>query len=244
MKVKITNLSTGANFSLADGTLTRTSAIGNISCNVSADGETAQAILLPESSLSDKTIQLVVDENSYTFALNNALDITSFEKGKKYTFNLTINPIQGNAVQLTNSSITNWIDAPAQNISKDQDNTPFKGNQNSPYSVEEGIMNQGEKNVWMKAYIVGYYSSTSYTSFVNNATDVSKITNIALAENANETDASKTFSVNLTSGAIQAALNLRDNPGNLGKTVTLNGDLETYLGISGIKNIKNYTLAP
>lgn len=71
----------------------------------------------------------------------------------------------------------------------------------------------GEKDVWVKGYIVGYYSGTSYSSFVNNADSVTRNTNIALATSTTETDPAKTFPVSLSTGSvIRDVLNLQTHP--------------------------------
>lgn len=46
--------------------------------------------------------------------------------------------------------------------------------------------------------------------------------------------------VQLPTGAVRNALNLQNNPTNLGKQVTLKGSLEPYFGTSGIKSVTAY----
>ncbi len=63
-------------------------------------------------------------------------------------------------------------------------------------------------------------------------------TNIFIAATADETDYyNKCLPVQLPAGAIRAALNLQANPGNLGMVVTLNGSLEKYFGLPGVKTV-------
>ncbi len=42
--------------------------------------------------------------------------------------------------------------------------------------------------------------------------------------------------VQIPNGEIRSAINLKDNPGNLGKEVLLYGDIATYFKVPGIKN--------
>ena len=65
-------------------------------------------------------------------------------------------------------------------------------------------------------------------------------TNIFIAATADETDYNKCLPVQLPAGAIRAALNLQANPGNLGMVVTLNGSLEKYFGLPGVKTVTEY----
>ena len=48
----------------------------------------------------------------------------------------------------------------------------------------------------------------------------------------------------LPSGAVRSALNLAGNPGNLGKQVTLKGNIEKYFGVAGFKSTSAYTWGP
>lgn len=96
----------------------------------------------------------------------------------------------------------------------------------------------------VKGYIVGYVSSNdiSSTSFTSSG---AKETNIVLADNPNETDYTKCIAVQLSTSssykATREALNLKANPGNLGRCVTVMGTLEKYMGRLGLKNTSQYS---
>lgn len=121
------------------------------------------------------------------------------------------------------------------------------GTKNNPYSVAQGISNQGAADtVWVKGFIVGCVKNgvTSVTS----ATDVSftapfnSATNVLIADNASETDYSKCIAVNLPSGTPhRSEVNLMDNPGNLGKTLNTRGKLRAYFGIPGSRDSRGTT---
>ena len=64
--------------------------------------------------------------------------------------------------------------------------------------------------------------------------------NILIAGSANETDIVKCVCVALPSGDVRNAVNLKDNAGNLGKKVSVQGDLETLYGIPGVRNTSAY----
>lgn len=100
--------------------------------------------------------------------------------------------------------------------------------------------------MWVKGYIVGSIptdgASTTlpYTVF---GTEGAAPSNLVLAPTADCTDPSKCIPVQLVNGSdVRKALNIVDNPGNLGKLVAIKGDLAKYCGAPGIKNPSAYTL--
>lgn len=122
----------------------------------------------------------------------------------------------------------------------DEPGTEEPGDQNgtkdAPYTVDQviGMGNPGTK-AWVKGYIVGYYDYANNSSLVNG-TDGAADTNVAIAQTPDETDKSKTVAVQLPSGDIREAVNLKAHPENLGKELALCGDLTAYFGLPGVKN--------
>ena len=100
--------------------------------------------------------------------------------------------------------------------------------------------------VWIKGYIVGWADmSTEYVINTNTArfsTPATLATNIILAASPDVSDVSKCIGIQLPSGAVRTALNLVDNPSNLGKQVLLKGDILKYSGIPGLRNTSDYKL--
>lgn len=123
------------------------------------------------------------------------------------------------------------------------------GQEASPYNVAQVIAKGdavSESGMWVKGYIVGSIptggASTTlpYTVF---GTEGAAPSNLVLAPTADCTDPSKCIPVQLVSGSdVRKALNIVDNPGNLGKLVAIKGDLAKYCGAPGIKNPSAYTL--
>ncbi|HBX46727.1 MAG TPA: hypothetical protein DEG28_12705, partial [Porphyromonadaceae bacterium] len=109
----------------------------------------------------------------------------------------------------------------------------------NPYTVSDAKSRQGGTDVWVKGYIVGYYTGTKYTSFKNNNEDTG-CTNIALATSPTETEATNTFPVELKKETIRTALNLKENPENFKKEVIVQGNLEKYFSLPGLKSLSNY----
>lgn len=119
-----------------------------------------------------------------------------------------------------------------------------------PYTVAEVIAMGKDLNVAsasVKGYIVGYVdgqviSTGSHFDLSAGASAVSA-SNLLMADAQNCTDASQCIPVQLVSKTdIRAALNLKDNPGNLGKTLNITGQLIKYFGVPGVKAPTAYTL--
>jgi hypothetical protein len=136
------------------------------------------------------------------------------------------------------------------------DVTPTEGNgtEESPYTVEQIIAKNPtstsvavETGIWVSGYIVGWADMSS-TYYINSETarfsvPATLATNILLASDPSCTDVSKCIGIQLPSGTtVRSALNLMDNPGNLGKKVELKGDIYKYSGVPGIKNTSEYKL--
>lgn len=116
------------------------------------------------------------------------------------------------------------------------------GSEEHPYSaadVRSGLSGDG---VWVTGYIVGYASSSDASASAHFTADGANATNVLLADSADETDIANCIAVSLTSGEIRNALNLRDNPANLGQRLTIRGDLNSYLRIPGITVLTDYRL--
>lgn len=104
--------------------------------------------------------------------------------------------------------------------------------------VAEARNSVGKQGVWVFGYIVGSASGSSGPSFTP---PFSKNTNVAIAPRPGSSDKESCLSVELKSGAIRDAINLVENPSNLGRGIYLRGDIvESYFGIPGIKNVTEY----
>lgn len=117
------------------------------------------------------------------------------------------------------------------------------GSESEPYSVGRAIEvydGGGATDVWVTGVIVGSVDGQNIESGAHFSTEKASATNILLAPSATETDLSKCIPVQLPSGAVRSALNLAANPGNLGKTVTLKGNIEKYFGVAGLKSTSTY----
>ncbi len=115
------------------------------------------------------------------------------------------------------------------------------GTSDKPYTAAQIISGAATgTGVWFTGYIVGAINDKS----IDNAAFSGPFaldTNILIAEKAGETDITKCVPVQLPSGAVRTALNLKDNESNLGKQVTIKGDPLTYFGAKGFKNTSAYS---
>jgi hypothetical protein len=121
-------------------------------------------------------------------------------------------------------------------------NTPTGGTKDQPYTVDEAnAIGATGAQAWVEGYIVGFSTNGAFSAKFTSEGAVAA--NILLATNADETDPAKVLPVQLTSGTdIRAALNLAENPANLGKKVKILGKLESYFTRTGLKSTTEYVL--
>lgn len=239
--IMVTHVGTTAAYNLVNGTLSAPTEQGNILLKIDPAQAVAEAILMPESDLSDKAFWFVYEEGELVFKypLNNISSLTAFEKGTKYTFNVTLTAEFVAAV--TTGSITDWNEGPTVSTTLENTNeTPpvIEGSSGAPYTVAEAIAKQGKTAVWVKGYIVGSFDG-SITKF-KPGTEGAVASNVALADTQGETDVEKMIPVQLGSGALKNAVNLVDHPENFNKQIKIKGDLDTYYSVPGLKNTKAY----
>lgn len=123
------------------------------------------------------------------------------------------------------------------------------GQEATPFNVAQVIAkgsSVNESSQWVKGYIVGYIptggASTTLPYAVFSA-DGAIASNLVLGPTADCTDPSHCIPVQLVSGsAIRTAVNLLDHPGNLGKLLTIKGNLIKYCGAPGVKEPTDYKL--
>ncbi len=123
------------------------------------------------------------------------------------------------------------------------------GSEANPYNVQD-LLNMKTNNTlpdkdagttksWVAGYIVGCYNFDATPQWVIGA-DNAVTTNVLLADDAASTDTYAVASVKL--GDFASVLNLSDNPGNLGKKLTLYGIVEKYCGVAGVVDLEKVLL--
>ena len=101
----------------------------------------------------------------------------------------------------------------------------------------------GIKDSYVHGYIVGCIKGKSISQTIFSATDVE--TNIVIATSPTETDYNQCIAIQLTTNSnnsktTRQALNLSDNPQNIGKSIIIYGNIDKYMGDLGIKNARKY----
>lgn len=123
------------------------------------------------------------------------------------------------------------------------DNPPVSGSgdgsADKPFDAAQVLAGATGTDVWFTGYIVGAVNDKSINDAAFTA-PFSLKTNVLVAAAAGETDVTKCVPVQLPAGAVRDALNLVDHADNLGKQVTLKGNLETYFGTKGMKSVLAY----
>ena len=120
------------------------------------------------------------------------------------------------------------------------------GTKENPYTVADvqamDVDNLPADVVWVKAFIAGS-ASNKLENFVTTASGA-VASNLMLSDAQGETDYTKCIPAQLASkSAARTALNLIDNPTNLGKTLLVSGNIQKYFNVAGIKNIADFELS-
>lgn len=112
------------------------------------------------------------------------------------------------------------------------------GNMDDALDVMVARGRAGQQGVWVFGYIAGSFNTSSGPSFTQ---PFNKNTNVVIATRPGSTDKSVCLSVELKSGAIRDAINLKENPENLGRGIFIKGDIaDAYYGIPGLKNVTEF----
>lgn len=113
------------------------------------------------------------------------------------------------------------------------------------YQCRLGAVNDTIPTPWVKGYIVGVIN-TSISNVLSARSaqfepPFTIATNMLIALDPDETDWEKCATVQLPSGSVRDALNLSQNPANLGKLVCLKGETgEKYCGAYGLKAVSEF----
>ena len=113
-----------------------------------------------------------------------------------------------------------------------------QGTEASPYTVTDAKTIKTGTSKYIKGYIVGYVPDKALNEAIfGDASSAEKApTNILLAAKADEKEVNNCMPIQLPSGDLRTALNLKDNPGNLKKELIICGNIETYFGATGLKS--------
>lgn len=125
---------------------------------------------------------------------------------------------------------------PDDKLEKPQDGQP--GSFDLPFTVEQAIQNQGAKDngvsVWVEGYIVGVYGNSKAPVYGEASLTEDQPYNVLIAATAD--DYAITVCVQLPAGVIRDGVNLVSHAENLGKKLKIDGTLEPYNTMAGVKN--------
>lgn len=232
-----------ANFNLSTGEPSLATERGDILFNVSTDGLSAEAILLPETITPDMILWFIV-ENDYAdqifqIPLSEALGVESLTKCTLYTCNANLSY---ETVSIsTENNITTWTEKTpvSKTVNRTADSPPVvKGSRNMPFSVAESIVNQGRTNVWVDGYIVGSFDKSE--NIFKPGVDGAATNNVMLADTPHETDITKMIPVLIPGmGPVREKLIIPDNPENIGKRVLMRGRLSSFFSVPALLDVND-----
>lgn len=123
------------------------------------------------------------------------------------------------------------------------------GTAEDPYSVTEYLALKDklpEGSVSVKGKIVGWVSGQNLAQGTATATfsaTGAPASNVLISDDANASTYEVCAAINLPSGSdIRSAVNLKDNPGNIGKTLSVTGTAKFYFGWPGLRDPSAFTL--
>lgn len=170
--------------------------------------------------------------------------------GKQVTVKGNVEKYFGQDASLKNLTAYNWGDKGTGDTPEPPAGGSGNGSADTPFSVAQMLGGQTGTGVWISGYIVGYIksnpdgASTLNEQWAAFTADGAQASNLMLADSPTETDYKKCTAINLPTGNVRTALNLKDNPGNLGKQVSLKGDISKYFGVNGLRNTSAYAWGP
>ncbi len=124
----------------------------------------------------------------------------------------------------------------------DTPTSPSQPDDSNVYSIASLQEATEGESVLLKGYIVGYVPTSSINKMRFSVEDA-VLSNIVLADSPQEKDPSNCAAIQLKKDKdARDDLNLQDNPEMLGKCVLVYGDVATYMGSKGLKDVESYEL--
>ena len=109
-----------------------------------------------------------------------------------------------------------------------------KGSVYNPYTVAEVIDGTAKGSDYVIGYIVGCYENGSKSNFSRSGVTN---TNLALADDPDESNVENTIAIQLPKGSVREKYNVHDNPSRIGVTkVVITGSIDSYITDKGIKS--------
>jgi len=229
-------------------------AYGNATYSISDDGSTSSELVvfrgfgLNGAKLAQGDIN-VGDE---------VVVVGKIKNFKNQDGSTTLEVNQGNKLYSLNGQ-TEGGDTPGPGPQPQVEYTPQgDGSFANPYNIDairsmdaQSTSEAVQTEVWVKAVVFGYItSSTLSENTIRTAPaegeEVTKSNLVLIDASHNDVTATPNIAymtpVNLPTGDVRDALNLGDNSNLIGQTIWVCGDVLKYMGVSGLKNVKKYSL--
>lgn len=172
-------------------------------------------------------------ENGTDFAIDGDLTAEGGELTIKYI--ATEAGTHNDVLVLTSGDVTTEVNLTGEVIV-----LVGEGTKEKPYTVSDilalGVTDQ--TYAWVQGYIIGTLNSNNNNALETTGTEVKS--NIVLADATNATD--NYIAVQLPTGEARTALNVAENPNNIGAKVAVYGTLENYFSKFGVKNVSDYAI--
>ena len=258
--VNILNAVTQGSMSLDDGIVTPSAEISGdtitpvISYDSAEDKIRATAIMLPGWNLSDAQIHIqTASGNNYIWQPGEYQLLPNIRRS--YNLKLTHNTVR---MITDGSTIDAWLEesnetteeiTPDNSVAVDPgdigDTYTGNGIFDSPYSVAQAIANQGETEVWVEGYMIGFaigVEQETYKLSINTINTLA-LESIVLADISTEQDILKMIPIQLgTDSEAQAQLNLYNNSNLLGSKVKVLCNLEELFNSPGGNFITDFAI--
>lgn len=196
----------------------------------------------PSTTDISKCLVFALPENSKLRQYGNLVDNPS-NYGKVITLSGTLAKYMGTYGITGNKGTTAEFSIEGVEIPSDTP-TAGDGTESSPYTVAQVRAGATGTSAWVVGYIVGCVdtsNSSSYDYQFAGTTTFSGPANLLLADSPDETTFANCVPVQLTNGTeVRTALNLVSHPENIGYMVKIQGSLETYFKIPGLKSPTAY----
>lgn len=119
--------------------------------------------------------------------------------------------------------------------------TAGDGTELTPFTVTQVKSGASGNGVWVQGYIVGWVDGMTLATGATFGVPSTSQTNLLLSDNPTASSVDECIPVQLPT-SIRGALNLMDNPSNLGKKLALKGNITAYFGTTGVKEATEYKL--
>lgn len=235
LKARLVGAPTKATFSLVDGVISNPVEKKTINLKINNLGTTVEGLIIPTTDLTGISLELIVDTVMYRFNLDEATNVTAFNKSTKYSYNVKLYSKVG---VILGASIEDWATGETEDVEingefvspdtiiepEDPPVPPLtKGTQSDPYTVDEALVITDSiiSNVWLTGYYVGDYKDKGCTELTFDGKDAIK-GKLGISSMQNEIDSLKIFPASITDYSIIDSISISVNKN---QEILINGNI-------------------